>query len=301
MTVQTLFAKVFQQEGLNFFLTNRLPRRLATRFIGWFSQIEQPLVRDISIRIWRLFCDLDLSEAKKQDFTSLRDCFIRELRDGARPVNPDPGVLVSPCDAIVGASGSIVGTDLLQVKGSWYSLADLLGGDRALAEFYRDGCYATLRLTAAMYHRFHAPHDCRVERVTHVWGDVWNVNPPALARVEKLYCRNERVLIRTRLAATGQLVTLVPVAAILVAGIRLRFLDLVVDPRRSVPPAVPGEVPFRKGEEMGWFEHGSTIIVLAPGGMVLADTVQAGAGIRMGEALMRLAPQRVVSQAPDTV
>ena len=152
-----------------------------------------------------------------------------------------------------------------------------------------------------MYHRFHAPHDCRVERITHLWGDTWNVNPTALARVEKLYCRNERVLIRTRLEATGQLVTLVPVAAILVAGIRLRFLDLIVDPRRSVPPAVPCEVPFRKGQEMGWFEHGSTIIVLAPDGMVLADNVQVGSGIRMGEALMRLVSRRVVSQVPDTV
>jgi phosphatidylserine decarboxylase len=129
-------------------------------------------------------------------------------------------------------------------------LEDLLG-DHELAEFYRDGCFVTLRLTAAMYHRFHAPHDCHVERVTHIRGDTWNLNPIALARVEKLFCRNERVLIRTRLEATGQLVTLVPVAAILVAGIRLHFLDLVVDPKRSLLLAIPCEIPFRKGQEMG--------------------------------------------------
>jgi phosphatidylserine decarboxylase len=287
MTAQSLIARVSQQEGLNFVLTNRIPRRLATRFMGWFSKIEQPFVRDISIAIWRLFCYLDLSEAKKKNFMSLRDCFIRELKDGARPINQDPEILVSPCDAIVGAFGPIVGTDLLQVKGSWYPLEDLLC-DRELAEFYRDGCFVTLRLTAAMYHRFHAPHDCHVERVTHIWGDTWNVNPIALARVEKLFCRNERVLIRTRVDATGQLVTLVPVAAILVAGIRLRFFDLVIDPRRSAPLAIPCEIPFRKGQEMGWFEHGSNIIVLAPKGMVLSDTAQAGSTIRMGEALMRL-------------
>ena len=192
MTVRSLIARVFQQEGLNFLLTNRIPRRLATRFMGWFSKIEQPLVRDISIGIWRLFCDLDLSEAKKTQFKSLHDCFIRELKDGARPIDPDPDTLVSPCDAIVGACGTIAGTDLLQVKGSWYPLEELLR-DRELAEFYRDGCYVTLRLTAAMYHRFHAPHDCRVEQVTHIWGDAWNVNPIALERVEKLFCKNERV------------------------------------------------------------------------------------------------------------
>ena len=287
MTAQSLIAKLFQHEGLNFVLTNRIPRRLATRFMGWFSKIEQPFIRDISIAIWRLFCSLDLSEAKKKNFVSLRDCFIRELKDGARPINQDPEILVSPCDAIVGTSGQIVGSELLQVKGSWYPLEELLA-DGELAGFFRDGCYVTLRLTAAMCHRFHAPHDCRVERVTHVWGDTWNVNPIALARVEKLFCRNERVLIRTRVAATGQLVTLVAVAAVLVAGIRLRFLDLVVDPRRSVPLAIPCEIPFQKGQEMGWFEHGSTIIVLAPKGMVLSDAVQAGSTIRMGEALMRL-------------
>lgn len=287
MTAQSLIARIFRQERLNFAVTNRIPRRLATRFMGWFSKIEQPFVRDISIATWRLFCCLDLSEAKKKNFTSLRDCFIRELKDGARPINQDPEILVSPCDAIVGASGPIVGTDLLQVKGSWYPLQDLLG-DREFAEFYHGGCFVTLRLTAAMYHRFHAPHDCHVEGVSHIWGDTWNVNPIALARVEKLFCKNERVLIRARLDTTHQLVTLVAVAAILVAGIRLRFFDLVVDPRRSVPRVIPFHVPFLKGQEMGWFEHGSTIIMLAPTGVVLPDTVRAGTIIRMGQPLMRL-------------
>lgn len=286
MRAQSFIAGAIKQEWLNFVLTNRIPRRLATSFIGWFSKIEQPLVRDLSIGTWRLFSDLDLSESRKKNFTSLRDCFIRELKEGARPINPDPAVLVSPCDAIVGASGPITGTDLLQIKGSSYPLEELVR-DRELAESYRDGCFVTLRLTASMYHHFHAPHDCCVGQVTHIWGDTWNVNPPALARVEKLFCKNERAVIRTRLEATGQLVTLVPVAAILVAGIRLRFLDLVIDPRRSESPAIPCKIRFIKGQEMGWFEHGSTIIVLAPKGMVLSPAVQAGSIIRMGEALLQ--------------
>jgi len=95
-----------QQEDINFLLTNRIPRRLVTRFVGWLSRIEQPLVRDVSIAVWRLFSDLDLSEAKKTSFRSLHDCFVRELKDGARPVDPDLAVMVSPCDAIVGACGS---------------------------------------------------------------------------------------------------------------------------------------------------------------------------------------------------
>ena len=286
MTLRSLLAKLAEQEDLNFLLTNRIPRRLATSFVGWFSRIEQPVVRDLSIRVWRLFCDLDLSEAKQTHFTSLRDCFIRELKDGARPIDADAGVLTSPCDAIVGAGGAIAGTELLQIKGSAYSLEDLLV-DRHLADFYRDGCYVTLRLTAAMYHRFHAPGDCRVEEVTHIWGDAWNVNPIALKRVKNLFCKNERALIRVRLEEGDHLVTLVPVAAILVAGIRLRFLDIIVDPRRTTH-AVPCQVPFRKGEEMGWFEHGSTIIVLAPKGFALCGNATVGTTIRMGLSLIHI-------------
>jgi len=288
MTSRSLIARTFRLESLNFVLTNCFPRRLATSLVGRISKSEQPLVRGISIGVWRFFCDLDLSEAKKTEFTSLRDCFIRELKEGARPINPDPGILTSPCDAIVGACGTIERGDLLQVKGSAYPLAELLR-DPELAEFYRGGSYVTLRLTAAMYHRFHAPHDCHVERVTHIWGDVWNVNPSTLARVPKLFCKNERAIIRTRLDAGGHLLTLVPVAAVLVAGIRLRFADLVVNPRLSQPPATASDVHFRKGEEMGWFEHGSTILLLAPQGFVLTDNVQTGTIIRMGQPLMRLA------------
>jgi phosphatidylserine decarboxylase len=255
--------------------------------MGWFSKIERPIIRDISIAIWRFFCDVDLSDAKKRRFVSLHDCFIRELRVGSRPLDQDPNTLVSPCDAIVGTCGPIAGTELMQVKGSGYELEELLV-DRELADFYRGGCYVTLRLTAGMYHRFHAPHDCLVEQITHIWGDAWNVNPVALRRVERLYCKNERVVIRTSLQRHDRLITLVPVAAILVAGIRLRFLELIVDPRRYSSPPIQCRVVFRKGQEMGWFEHGSTIIVLAPQGFSLSANVCADAKIRMGEPLMRL-------------
>src|SRR5579864_3199294 len=117
MTVRSLIASVFQQEDLNFLLTNRIPRRLLTQFMGSFSRIEQPLVRDLSIGVWRLFSDLDLSDAKKTRFRSMHECFTRELKDGARPIDQDPNHLVSPCDAIVGASGRIAGTELIQAKG----------------------------------------------------------------------------------------------------------------------------------------------------------------------------------------
>jgi phosphatidylserine decarboxylase len=278
---------IVRQEDLNFLLTNRVPRRLLTRFIGWFSRIEQPMVRDFSLAVWRLFADLDLSDAKPTRFRSMHDCFTRELKPGARPVDGDERILVSPCDAIVGASGTVEDGQMLQVKGFAYALDDLLG-DAAHAAEFRNGCYATLRLTSSMYHRFHAPHDCRVVSVSHFPGDTWNVNPIALKRVERLFCKNERAVIRTRLARSGHALTLVPVAAILVAGIRLRFLDVPLRSQEQTRRTLPCDAVLLKGQEMGWFEHGSTIVLLAPAGFSLCGDFREGMTIRAGQALMRM-------------
>jgi phosphatidylserine decarboxylase len=282
-----VLSAIFLQEDLNFLLTNRIPRALVTRFVGWFGKIENPLVRELSIGAWRLFADLDLSEAEKSEFLSLHDCFIRKLKDGARPIDPDPAILTSPCDAIIGASGQVEGDQLIQAKGLTYTLLDLLG-DPELVDLYRDGRYVTLRLTSSMYHRFHAPQECRVEQVTYVSGDTWNTNPITVARVERLFCKNERAIVRTRLDANGALITLVPVASILVASIRFHFLDVLFHLKYPGPRVLPCDAPYKKGEEMGWFELGSTIIVFAPKGFELCPGATTGAVIQMGRPLMRL-------------
>lgn len=283
--------RIFLQEDVNFLLTNRIPRRLATRFMGWFSRIEHPLVRVPSLFLWRRCADLRLHEAEKAQFSSIRDCFTRRLRPGARPVDRDPRVLASPCDAIVGAFGAVGDGTVAQAKSLRYRLADLLQ-DATLADRHRGGFYVTLRLTASMYHRFHAPYDCRIERVTHLWGDTWNVNPIALARIERLFCRNERAVIEARLP-DGAPLTLVPVAAILVAGIRLGFLDRPLRPARPGPSTrIACDVGFEKGAEIGWFEHGSTIVLLAPPGWMPGPDLRSGAVIRMGEPLLRAIGQR---------
>jgi phosphatidylserine decarboxylase len=277
---------IFRDE-LSFLLTNRVPRQWLTRLMGRLSPLEVPLVTPAAIGLWKLFSDLDLSEAKKSQFTSVQDCFIRELKPGARPIDPDPAVLTSPCDGIVGACGGIEGTRLFQAKGFPYALKELLH-DENLSERFRDGTYATLRITSSMYHRFHAPHDCHVEQVTYFSGDTWNVNPIALARVEKLFCKNERAAICTRLEASGHEVLLVPVAAVLVASIRLHFLDVLLHLKYRGPNVIACDARYAKGEEMGWFQHGSTILVFAPRGFELCRNVTEGMGLRMGEPLMRL-------------
>ncbi len=282
MTIRTLLGRAAEHEGLNFFLTNRIPRRLATRIVGSVSKSENPVVRSLSVGLWKLFTDLDLSDAKTTDFKSLHACFTRELREGARVIDRDSQTLTSPCDGIVVSAGRIEGDKLLQVKGSAYSLEELTAS-QDLPKDFRDGTYVTLRLTSAMYHRFHAPFDCKVRSVHYIPGDVWNVNPAALKRVERLYCRNERAVLDLELA-NGARVALVPVAAILVAGLKLSFQEL---PRTADPVTYKTEARLQKGQEMGWFEHGSTIVVLAQPGWVLANGIAEGKLVQMGQPLLR--------------
>jgi phosphatidylserine decarboxylase len=284
----SLVDRIFQQEAVNFVLTNRIPRRLASLFMGWFSKIEQPVIRDASIRIWKLFAGtLNLHEARKTQFTSLHDCFIRELKPGARSIDPAQHVLISPCDAIIGACGKLRGTELIQAKGFGYTLEDLLGDARLVAP-YRDGSYVTLRLRSNMYHRFHAPYDGQVDEVTYISGDTWNVNPIALKRIERLYCRNERAIVPMRLDGSSQSIILVPVAAILVASIHFEFLDVGLSLKYRGPNRIPCHASFRKGDEMGHFRHGSTIVVLGTDGLEPCPNVRDGESIRMGEPLLRI-------------
>lgn len=298
MKLRNCLRAIAAQEDLNFLLTNRIPRRWATRFMGWFSRIETPPVPWISIRLWRLFSDVDLSDAADTRYRSLHAAFTRRLRDGARSIAPDPATLASPCDAIVGACGAVDGTQVFQAKGFPYALRDLLHDDD-LCTHYRDGSYVTLRLTAGMYHRFHAPHDARLDGITYISGDTWNVNPIALQRIERLFCRNERVVIPLRVGgvegavgfeAGGDLVTLVPVAAILVASVRLHCLPQPLNLGYRGPNRIPCRAMLRKGEEMGYFEHGSTIIVFAPRGYRLADGVSTGMRIAQGAPLLVRSP-----------
>jgi len=213
--------------------------------------------------------------------------FTRELKPGARTVDPRPEVLASPCDAIVGALGTVRAGQLWQAKGMAYRAQDLFGAEDR-AQRFEGGCYVTLRLTSAMYHRFHAPCDARLTHVSYLSGDAWNVNPIALKRVQALFCRNERAVLNLQLP-DGTPLALVPVAAVLVASLRLHALDLLLHLRWPGPNELPCDVAVAKGEELGWFEHGSTILVFVPPGFAFAEGIACGQRIRMGQALLQRA------------
>jgi phosphatidylserine decarboxylase len=275
-----------QQEDLNFLLTNRIPRRLLTRFAGWYSRIENPLLVRFSLFVWRLFADdLNLEEAKETRFKSLNACFVRELKAGARTVVQHERIVVSPCDAIIGAFGRVEGTTVFQAKGFPYELCDLIP-DKRLHEKYRDGTYVTLRLKSCMYHRFHAPIDCELNEINYISGDTWNVNPIALRRIEKLFCRNERAVLELDTGKQKRAITLVPVAAILVASMKFHCLEYPLDLNYPGPHRIRCRARYKKGDEIGYFEHGSTIILFATPNYTICPDIRSGERINMGQPLL---------------
>ncbi len=275
-----------RMEQVNFLLTNRIPRHLLTHFMGWYSRIENPLITRVSMFVWRLFADdINLEESKHSQFSSLHQCFIRELKPGARPLDTRNNIVISPCDAIVGACGKISGTTVLQAKGYPYELNELIP-DEFMLEKYRNGSYVTLRLKSSMYHRFHAPLDCAVSEVTYISGDVWNVNPVALKRIDKLFCKNERAVIELHPMAHDHSITLVPVAAVLVASMKFNCLNFDLDLKYAGPNKLACNTHYTKGDEMGYFQHGSTIIVFASENYECCEEIEPGKNIRMGEPLL---------------
>jgi phosphatidylserine decarboxylase len=289
MKIRHFLQRWLQQEDLNFLLTNRIPRITLTHGIGWWSQLRHPWVVKPSLAIWKFFGDLDLRDSRQQSFESLHACFTRELVPGARPIDRDMKVVASPCDAIVGECGKIQNGQIFQAKGFPYTLQNLLGSSstcQAWPELLEGGQYITLRLTSGMYHRFHAPHDVKLEHVTYISGDTWNVNPIALRRVEQLFCKNERAVLHMRMH-NGPRFLMVPVAAVLVASMRLHAVDVLLHLRYKGPNEIPADALYTKGDEIGWFQHGSTILMFLPRGFELAENIAPNTVVRVGQALFK--------------
>jgi phosphatidylserine decarboxylase len=276
-------------EEFNFLVTNRIPRRWATHIIGIYSTIESPWLTKLTIFVWKLFArDLDLGEAKKTQFNSLRDCFTRELKDGARNIDSTASVAISPCDAIVGEFGEVQDQQLFQAKGFPYRLDELIT-DKDLQEKYRRGKYITLRLKSSMYHRFHSPIDGMIQKLTYISGDCWNVNPVALKRVQKLFCKNERAFFELKHPEDdSKSLLLVPVAAVLVASMKFHCLPEILHLNYRGPNRMACNSSYKKGEELGYFLNGSTIIVFASEQYRFSDGVVTGSRILMGQKLLQL-------------
>ena len=194
----------------------------------------------------------------------------------------------------MGACGRVVDGQLYQAKGFLYSIGELFGPTQDPSPF-ENGWYVTLRLTSAMYHRFHAPHDAVLEHVTHLSGDTWNVNPIALQRIERLFCRNERAVLRGHLAEGGQQpFALVPVAAILVASIRLHFLDVLLHLKRRGPNEMPCRARAWPRARSWVGSSTARPSSCSPGGLCVCGGHCRGVRVKAGEALIKRVPQHAL-------
>ncbi|HEY3634857.1 MAG TPA: archaetidylserine decarboxylase, partial [Caldimonas sp.] len=244
-----------------------LPKRGLTAFAGRVASRERGATTTRLVRWFVRKYGVDLSEALESDpaaYASFNDFFTRALKPGARPIaNAD---LICPVDGTISQFGRIEQDQILQAKGHRYSTAALVGGDPALAARFHDGSFATLYLSPKDYHRIHMPCDGTLVRMVHVPGALFSVNPTTARGVPGLFARNERVVCVFESAAVGVFV-LTLVGATIVGSMATVWHGTVNPPRgRRVRDwhYPEREVALRKGEEMGRFMLGSTVVLLFP-------------------------------------
>lgn len=255
-----------------------LPQHGLTRLVGKFASSKAGSLTTAVIRLFVKQYKVNMDEALHSDpahFKTFNEFFVRELKPGMRPVVDGESVIAHPADACVSQFGPITNGQLIQAKGHTYSAQELLGGDAALAQEFADGEFATLYLSPSDYHRVHMPCDGVLRQMIYVPGDLFSVNPLTAENVPNLFARNERVvcIFDTDFGPMAQVL----VGATIVGSIELTWAGTVTPPRGNTvytwdyPAEGNKSVHFKKGEEMGRFKLGSTVINLFSEGAVEFD------------------------------
>jgi phosphatidylserine decarboxylase len=274
-----------------------LPRYWLTSVVYVIARLRSARVKNFLItRFVRLY-GVDTDEIKLDlpgDFATFNEFFIRELKDGARPVDDSALSIVSPVDGTVSEAGALHAGRILQAKGLDYSVQDLLATDTDAADAYQNGLFATIYLAPYNYHRVHAPLGGELVAARYVPGDLFSVNGATASRVSGLFRRNERLVLHFR-TAHG------PVAVILVGALNVGSISTPwsgeIRPRKSGVAEVVGlsrhTTQLGKGDLLGWFNMGSTVILLLPAGAAAwQPQLLAGSTLRMGETIGILSDPR---------
>ncbi len=247
------------------------PKYLLTALVRWLAGIRVPAVKNFLIRNFVKLYKVELDDVARpvpDGFVDFNDFFTRELADGARPIDASSGSIVSPVDGIVSAAGPIIGDRLLQAKGIDYRLEDLLATDLADAALFENGAFATIYLAPFNYHRVHSPLAGKLTALRYVPGSLYSVNEMTVQTRPGLFTRNERLVLLSE-TDRGPM-ALVMVGALNVGSITTPWTG-VIRPQKSgvVSDLTPPEsarvaLEFDKGGLCGWFNMGSTVIVLLP-------------------------------------
>ena len=268
-----------------------MPQLYLTQLAGWFAQQKWGAVTHFVIKVFAKKYNVDMSEAKKENFSdyeSFNQFFIRELKDDARKINENPTALCLPADGRVSQIGHIDDERLLQAKGHFFSLSDLLAGDEELVDTFKNGEFATSYLSPRDYHRVHMPCDATLRKMIYVPGDLFSVNPFLAEHVPNLFARNERVICVFD-TAFGPMVQIL-VGATITASMSTVWAGVINPPRTGEVKVwtYQGDsaIKLTKGQEMGAFQLGSTVINLFPANSVtLAEHLEVDVPVRMGEIL----------------
>ncbi|GAB2652731.1 archaetidylserine decarboxylase [Vibrio panuliri] len=269
-----------------------IPQHGLTRLVGKLASAKAGGLTTAIIRWFIKQYNVNMSEALHTDpayFKTFNDFFVRELKDGARPISEGENIITHPADACVSQFGPIENGKLIQAKGHDYTALELLGGDQKLADEFADGEFATLYLSPSDYHRVHMPCDGTLRQMIYVPGDLFSVNPLTAENVPNLFARNERVvcIFDTEFGPMAQVL----VGATIVGSIEQVWAGTVTPPRGNTvyrwdyPAEGDKAVILKKGEEMGRFKLGSTVINLfAKDAITFDDSMQLGQPTVMGTA-----------------
>ncbi len=277
-------------DKLFIFLQHIVPQHLLSRAAGWLAELERPLwLKNRAIGLFIRQFDVNMAEALEPDheqYPNFNAFFIRSLAEGARPIADAD--IVCPADGAISQLGCIQAGRIFQAKGQDYSSYELLGGDAEWAERFGNGRFATIYLSPRDYHRVHMPVAGRLLQTTYVPGELFSVNAVTAANVERLFARNERLVcyFETEFGPMA----MVLVGAMIVAGIETVWSGQVAPPPKTPVTidyqSAPEAVELDRGEEMGRFKLGSTVILVFPENSIEWDSqYAAGSPTRLGEVL----------------
>jgi phosphatidylserine decarboxylase len=270
-----------------------LPKHLLSRVIYGVARCESNWVKRTVISSFLRGYRVDMDEAAQRDpfaYRSFNDFFTRALRAGARTVDADASTVVSPVDGRVSQAGTVRSDLLIQAKGHHYSLTDLLAGDAAAVETYRDGAFTCLYLAPFNYHRIHMPLAGTLRASWYVPGELFSVNAATARAVSGVFARNERLICDFDTPLGRMAVILV--GALFVGSIETVYCGEVNPPPRSRKAARPitqgAGRQFAKGEELGRFNMGSTVVMLFERESIAwDDSLVPDMTVRMGRAIAR--------------
>ncbi len=267
-----------------------LPKHLLSRWIAKLGDSHISWLKNILINLAIDVFNIDINEAESDDpddYPSFNDFFMRKLKDGARPIAKGKQNIVSPSDGLISQIGKIENDTLIQAKGKYFNLTDLIGGNKELAEQFIDGFFATIYLSPRDYHRVHMPCDGQLTESIYVPGELFSVNQSTATHIDNLFARNER-LVCIFDNKQGPVASIM-VGAMLVAGIETVWSGQVVPPVHATSEfsnRKAEKIKLGKGDEMGRFKFGSTVILLFPkDSMKWNDDMHAGMNIKMGQAI----------------